>query len=70
MKNRRTVSLRFTTIVLVKIIFAAATHCTEIRYVLGKGIISKFRPNEDDRKMIELMTGYFSNFAKYGYMIF
>ncbi|CAP38684.2 Protein CBG22005 [Caenorhabditis briggsae] len=43
-----------------------STHCTEMRYVLGKGIISKFKPNESDKKMIEVMTTYFTNFAKYG----
>lgn len=37
-----------------------------MRYVLGKGIISKFRPNENDKKMIEVMTTYFTNFAKFG----
>uniref|UniRef100_A0A8R1DSE9 Carboxylic ester hydrolase n=1 Tax=Caenorhabditis japonica TaxID=281687 RepID=A0A8R1DSE9_CAEJA len=46
--------------------FLGSTHCTEMRYVLGKGIISKFRPNEHDKKMIEAMTTYFTNFAKYG----
>ncbi|CAJ0568139.1 unnamed protein product, partial [Mesorhabditis spiculigera] len=43
-----------------------ATHCTELRYILGKGIISKFRPNDDDLKMVDLMTDFFANFAKYG----
>lgn len=46
--------------------FLGSTHCTEMRYILGKGIISKFRPNESDKKMIEVMTTYFTNFAKYG----
>ncbi|CAD6190683.1 unnamed protein product [Caenorhabditis auriculariae] len=46
--------------------FVAATHCMEIRYVLGKGVISKFKPDEDDLKMIHIMTNYFTNFAKYG----
>uniref|UniRef100_A0A1I7XQY1 Carboxylic ester hydrolase n=1 Tax=Heterorhabditis bacteriophora TaxID=37862 RepID=A0A1I7XQY1_HETBA len=46
--------------------FRGATHCTEIRYVLGKGIISKFHPNQDDHRMIKIMTTYFTNFAKYG----
>ncbi|PAV86745.1 hypothetical protein WR25_20951 isoform B [Diploscapter pachys] len=46
--------------------FKAATHCTELRYVLGKGIISKFKPNDNDLKMIEIMTTYFTSFAKYG----
>ncbi|CAI4227094.1 unnamed protein product [Auanema sp. JU1783] len=46
--------------------FRGATHCTEIRYILGKGIYSKFKPNEEDHRMIQMMTEYFSNFAKYG----
>ncbi|CAB3410666.1 unnamed protein product [Caenorhabditis bovis] len=46
--------------------FLGATHCTELRYVLGKGVISKFRPDERDKAMIETMTTFFTNFAKYG----
>ncbi|CCD71719.1 Carboxylic ester hydrolase [Caenorhabditis elegans] len=46
--------------------FLGSTHCTEMRYVLGKGIISKFRPNDNDKKMLHVMTTYFTNFAKYG----
>ena len=46
-------------------IFIEATHCSEIRYLLGKGVISKFKPNQDDLKMLEIMTTHFTNFAKY-----
>ncbi|KJH47213.1 Carboxylesterase [Dictyocaulus viviparus] len=46
--------------------FKGATHCSEVRYVLGKGIFSKFKPNENDLKMLEIMTNFFTNFAKYG----
>ncbi|WKY04925.1 hypothetical protein Q1695_005717 [Nippostrongylus brasiliensis] len=46
--------------------FKGATHCSDVRYVLGKGIFSKFNPNQEDLDMIEIMTTYFSNFAKYG----
>ncbi|CAJ0959363.1 unnamed protein product, partial [Mesorhabditis belari] len=46
--------------------FLGATHCSELRYILGKGVISKFQPNANDHKMIKIMTDFFSNFAKYG----
>ncbi|CAI5446135.1 unnamed protein product [Caenorhabditis angaria] len=46
--------------------FLGSTHCTEMRYILGKGLISKFRPDSSDKKMIEIMTTIFTNFAKYG----
>ncbi|KHJ81626.1 hypothetical protein OESDEN_18686 [Oesophagostomum dentatum] len=46
--------------------FKGATHCSEVRYVLGKGVFAKFRPNASDLDMIDMMTTYFSNFAKYG----
>lgn len=44
----------------------AAVHCTELRYLLGEGVYSKFDPNEDDLKVLGKTTTLFSNFAKYG----
>nr|CDJ88982.1 Carboxylesterase domain containing protein [Haemonchus contortus] len=46
--------------------YKGSTHCSEVRYVLGKGVFSKFKPNHDDLKMLDIMTTYFTNFAKYG----
>ncbi|CAB3399558.1 unnamed protein product [Caenorhabditis bovis] len=46
--------------------FKAATHCTDLRYVLGEGVYSKFEPNEDEYKVLEFMTTTFTNFAKTG----
>ncbi|CCD69466.1 Esterase cest-33 [Caenorhabditis elegans] len=46
--------------------FKAAVHCTELRYLLGEGVYSKFEPTEEDRKVMETTTTLFSNFAKYG----
>lgn len=46
--------------------FSGATHCSELRYVLGKGVFSKFRPNQDDLEMLDIMTTFFTNFAKHG----
>ncbi|EYB94005.1 hypothetical protein Y032_0177g628 [Ancylostoma ceylanicum] len=46
--------------------FKGATHCSELRYVLGKGIFAKFRPNDADLEMIDIMTTFFTNFAKFG----
>ncbi|KIH56495.1 Carboxylesterase [Ancylostoma duodenale] len=46
--------------------FKGATHCSEVRYVLGKGVFAKFRPNDADLEMLDIMTTFFTNFAKYG----
>lgn len=46
--------------------FKAATHCSELPYLFGKGIIALFRPSEEDNKMVDLFTHLFTNFAKYG----
>lgn len=46
--------------------FVAPTHCTDLRYVLGEGLYSEFKPDEADWKMIEKMTTIYANFAKYG----
>jgi carboxylesterase type B len=45
--------------------FIAATHCYEIRFIFGKGLFSKFRPNSDDLIMLNTMTTTWTNFAKY-----
>ncbi|KAI6177705.1 COesterase domain-containing protein [Aphelenchoides bicaudatus] len=46
--------------------FIGATHCYELRYLFGKGMFSKFRPNSDDLKMLDMMTRMFTNYAKSG----
>lgn len=46
--------------------FYAATHCHDLRYLIGKGLYSKFRPNWDDKQMMNIMGRLFTNFAKYG----
>ncbi|CAI2353621.1 unnamed protein product [Caenorhabditis sp. 36 PRJEB53466] len=46
--------------------FTAATHCTELRYLLGEGVYSKFEPSDEDLKLLDITTTLFSNFAKYG----
>ncbi|KAK6743696.1 hypothetical protein RB195_010779 [Necator americanus] len=46
--------------------FKAATHCTELAYIFGRGIIWNFSFNEDDKKMLEITTRMWTNFAKYG----
>uniref|UniRef100_A0A0K0D6F3 COesterase domain-containing protein n=1 Tax=Angiostrongylus cantonensis TaxID=6313 RepID=A0A0K0D6F3_ANGCA len=46
--------------------FKGATHCSEIRYILGKGVFSKFKPSNNDLKMLDMMTDFFTNFAKNG----
>lgn len=46
--------------------FKAATHGSEMPYIFKKGVISRFAPNDDDLKVIDMFTGYFTNFAKYG----
>uniref|UniRef100_A0A8R1HYR2 Carboxylic ester hydrolase n=1 Tax=Caenorhabditis japonica TaxID=281687 RepID=A0A8R1HYR2_CAEJA len=46
--------------------FKASTHCTELRYLLGEGVYSKFEPSDEDLKLLDKTTTLFSNFAKYG----
>lgn len=46
--------------------FVAATHCYELRYLFGKGMFAKFRPNNDDLKILDLLTTMFTNYAKTG----
>ncbi|KAF1753637.1 hypothetical protein GCK72_020194 [Caenorhabditis remanei] len=46
--------------------FVGPTHCTDLRYVLGEGLYSEFKPDEADWKMIDKMTTMYTNFAKYG----
>ncbi|KAH7731513.1 Protein Y71H2AM.13 [Aphelenchoides avenae] len=49
-----------------KMPFKAATHCTELGYLFGVGILQDFTYNDDDRRMMELTTRLWTNFAKYG----
>uniref|UniRef100_A0A914EM43 Carboxylic ester hydrolase n=1 Tax=Acrobeloides nanus TaxID=290746 RepID=A0A914EM43_9BILA len=44
----------------------SATHSSDLPYLFLRGIISKFSPNETDLKMVEILTTYFTNFAKFG----
>ncbi|KAH7729340.1 Protein F15A8.6 [Aphelenchoides avenae] len=46
--------------------FLAATHCYELRFLFGKGLFSKFRPNSDDLCILDLMTKMWTNFARTG----
>jgi len=43
-----------------------ATHCTELAYLFKKSINIPYRFNSDDRKMLEIMTLLWTNFAKHG----
>ncbi|KAK0397839.1 hypothetical protein QR680_002296 [Steinernema hermaphroditum] len=46
--------------------FKAATHCYDLRFLFGKGFFSKFSPDSDDLRMIDIMTSYWTAFAKNG----
>ncbi|CAK5091316.1 unnamed protein product [Meloidogyne enterolobii] len=46
--------------------FYAATHCHDLRYLVGKGLYSKFRPNIDDKQVMLIIGTLFTNFVKYG----
>ncbi|UMM32900.1 hypothetical protein L5515_006560 [Caenorhabditis briggsae] len=46
--------------------FVGPTHCTDLRYILGEGLYSEFKPDDADWEMIETMTTMYANFAKYG----
>ncbi|KAK5986763.1 Acetylcholinesterase [Trichostrongylus colubriformis] len=46
--------------------FRAATHCTELTYLFGVSLLFGFRFTEADKRMIDVMTRMWTNFAKYG----
>ncbi|XGW17887.1 hypothetical protein V3C99_002471 [Haemonchus contortus] len=46
--------------------FKDATHCTELAYIFAVGIVWNFDFNDDDKRMLELTTKMWTNFAKYG----
>ncbi|XGW17885.1 hypothetical protein V3C99_002470 [Haemonchus contortus] len=46
--------------------FKDATHCTELAYIFAVGIIWNFDFNDDDKRMLEMTTRMWTNFAKYG----
>ena len=45
--------------------FKAATHGSELRYIIGEGF-GQFTPNEEELKVMDMMGALVSNFAKYG----
>ncbi|VDM23718.1 unnamed protein product [Toxocara canis] len=46
--------------------FKGATHCTELAYLFNVGIVMDFTFNDNDNKMLSIMTKLWTNFAKYG----
>ncbi|TMS37417.1 hypothetical protein L596_004352 [Steinernema carpocapsae] len=46
--------------------FTGATHCYDLRFLFGKGFFSKFSPDSDDKRMVDIMTSYWTCFAKFG----
>uniref|UniRef100_A0AC34RGV0 Carboxylesterase type B domain-containing protein n=1 Tax=Panagrolaimus sp. JU765 TaxID=591449 RepID=A0AC34RGV0_9BILA len=47
--------------------FSAATHCTELAYLLDTNLyLMPYKKTKDDLKVIEIITTCFTNFAKYG----
>ncbi|CAD5206280.1 unnamed protein product [Bursaphelenchus okinawaensis] len=48
--------------------YQAASHCMELPYMLGKSYVDDgdFDPDDTDHKMIDIFTGYLSNFVKTG----
>ncbi|KHN85815.1 Esterase CM06B1 [Toxocara canis] len=46
--------------------FYGATHCMELPYLFGKGILANFNPTDIDLEVLEHFTLLFTNFAKYG----
>lgn len=51
---------------LIWMLILAATHCHDLRYLFGKGLYAKFRPNMDDMHMLDITATFFINYAKYG----
>uniref|UniRef100_A0A0M3I0H8 COesterase domain-containing protein n=1 Tax=Ascaris lumbricoides TaxID=6252 RepID=A0A0M3I0H8_ASCLU len=46
--------------------FHGATHCVELPYLFGKGILANFNPSDADIDVLENFTTLFTNCAKYG----
>uniref|UniRef100_A0A7E4V2D1 Carboxylic ester hydrolase n=1 Tax=Panagrellus redivivus TaxID=6233 RepID=A0A7E4V2D1_PANRE len=46
--------------------YKKATHGTEMPYIFKKSLITTFIPSAEDEKVVETMTTFFTNFAKYG----
>uniref|UniRef100_A0A1I7Y5L9 SER_THR_PHOSPHATASE domain-containing protein n=1 Tax=Steinernema glaseri TaxID=37863 RepID=A0A1I7Y5L9_9BILA len=46
--------------------FEAATHCSELPYIFGKGPFYHFHPEEEDKIVIENFTSCIANFCRYG----
>nr|CDJ90059.1 Carboxylesterase domain containing protein [Haemonchus contortus] len=46
--------------------FKDAAHCIELAYIFAVGIIWHFDFNDDDKRMLEMTTRMWTNFAKYG----
>ncbi|VDO80264.1 unnamed protein product [Haemonchus placei] len=46
--------------------FIDATHCTELTYIFAVGNNWDFEFNDNDKRMLELTTRMWTNFAKYG----
>ncbi|TKR88556.1 hypothetical protein L596_012781 [Steinernema carpocapsae] len=46
--------------------FLAATHCSELPYLFGKGPFYEFDPDEEDKVVIEQFTTLVANFCRYG----
>ncbi|KAI6188826.1 Carboxylic ester hydrolase [Aphelenchoides besseyi] len=46
--------------------FKGATHCSELPYLFGRGIIANFNPTPTDLQMCDVFSTLFTNFVKYG----
>ena len=53
-------------IVLDKAPFQGPTHCCDVSYLLGTGVLVPFKFTDDDKKMVNLISSYFTNFVKHG----
>uniref|UniRef100_A0A0N4Z6M8 Carboxylic ester hydrolase n=1 Tax=Parastrongyloides trichosuri TaxID=131310 RepID=A0A0N4Z6M8_PARTI len=50
----------------LKIPYKAATHCWDISYVVKVGIVVNWEFSKEDLVIVDYMTTFWSNFAKYG----
>ncbi|KAK0407864.1 hypothetical protein QR680_003643 [Steinernema hermaphroditum] len=46
--------------------FEAATHCSELPYIFGKGPFYEFHPDKEDKLVIDNFTTLIANFCRYG----
>ncbi|EGT42467.1 hypothetical protein CAEBREN_28304 [Caenorhabditis brenneri] len=46
--------------------FKAASHSTDFKYYFGSGVMTGFKPNDEEKKVMGIVQNLMANFVKYG----